>query len=247
MTRQNKLQDPTEAAMSAIEEALRLDQPRQQQDGDDTAEPKLPSATRDDLNLDLRRDIAPPESAAKAERASPPPPRPAIAPDASRVANDDRRDSSTLVQAFSVRPSTRPTWIAALASLDPPNLGAVGPRVYGDGIRASRLLTVDFVHRTHLDIFPTYYPPVFTDWWLDDWISRVYGRTRTTRGPFSVLHHTGHSGTRYHVNRENERALVAEVERGQARIKMWLDLLASLRSERTFSRFKGAVRANAKS
>src|SRR5690349_18532139 len=122
MTRQNKLQDPTEAAMSAIEEALRLDQPK----GDDTAdtsELKLPSTADSDLKLALPRvEAAPPKTptarpetarpeTAKAEAAEPaPPPRPAIAPDTSRVANDDRRDSSSLVQAFSVRPSGKPYW-----------------------------------------------------------------------------------------------------------------------------------------
>ena len=51
MTRQNKLQDPTEAAMSAIEEALRLDQSK----GDDaTGDPemKLPAAADSDLKVE---------------------------------------------------------------------------------------------------------------------------------------------------------------------------------------------------
>ncbi len=49
--------------------------------------------------------------------------------------------------------------VGALRAMRPPNLGVVGPRVYGDGGRASRLLTVDLVHRTHLTIFHEYYPP----------------------------------------------------------------------------------------
>jgi hypothetical protein len=24
-----------------------------------------------------------------------------------------------------------------------------------------------------------YYPPVLSDWWMDDWISLVYGKVRT--------------------------------------------------------------------
>ena len=36
-----------------------------------------------------------------------------------------------------------------------------------------KILTHDFVHRTHLEIFEHYYPPVFSDWWMDDWISKV--------------------------------------------------------------------------
>ena len=36
-----------------------------------------------------------------------------------------------------------------------------------------QILTHDFVHRTHKHIFQTYYPVVLTDWWMDDWISKV--------------------------------------------------------------------------
>ena len=37
-----------------------------------------------------------------------------------------------------------------------------------------------------------YYPPELTDWWMDDWISLVYGKTRTFKARnASVIHHTG--------------------------------------------------------
>ena len=42
--------------------------------------------------------------------------------------------------------------VTALRDLRPPNLGVVGPKVYGDGIRGGAT-TLDVVHRTHLDIF----------------------------------------------------------------------------------------------
>ena len=63
-----------------------------------------------------------------------------------------------------------------LCSLGPP-YGVVGPveSVRGD------ILTHDFVHAMHLDIFPDYYPLHLTDWWLDDWISKVYGPSRSYR------------------------------------------------------------------
>ena len=35
------------------------------------------------------------------------------------------------------------------------------------------ILTHDFVHRTHVDIFGFYYPRVFTDWFADDWITGI--------------------------------------------------------------------------
>jgi hypothetical protein len=48
--------------------------------------------------------------------------------------------------------------VGALRALSPPNVGVVGPKVYGDGIRGGAT-TLDVVHRTHLDIFADYYPP----------------------------------------------------------------------------------------
>ena len=37
-----------------------------------------------------------------------------------------------------------------------------------------------------------YYPPELTDWWMDDWISLVYGMSRTFKAAdVRVLHHTG--------------------------------------------------------
>ena len=37
-----------------------------------------------------------------------------------------------------------------------------------------------------------YYPPQLTDWWMDDWISLVYGMSRTFKArDVTVVHHTG--------------------------------------------------------
>jgi hypothetical protein len=59
--------------------------------------------------------------------------------------------------------------------------GAVGPRCDQGN---TMILTHDFTHRLHHEIFPLHYPSTLNDWWMDDWISRVYGRRRTAR-----LHH----------------------------------------------------------
>ena len=61
--------------------------------------------------------------------------------------------------------------VSALSGLSPPNLGVVGP-VCAQGNQA--ILTHDFVHVTHWRIFGYYYPPVLDNWWIDDWITRVY-------------------------------------------------------------------------
>lgn len=63
-----------------------------------------------------------------------------------------------------------------LCSLGPP-YGVVGPV---ESVRRD-ILTHDFVHAMHLDIFGEYYPTNLTDWWLDDWISKVYGPARSYR------------------------------------------------------------------
>ena len=42
------------------------------------------------------------------------------------------------------------------------------------------ILNHDFTARLHMDIFGmNYYPPELVDWWMDDWISSVYGDGRT--------------------------------------------------------------------
>lgn len=44
------------------------------------------------------------------------------------------------------------------------------------------MLTHDFVNRVHMEIFNMqYYPPELKDWWMDDWISRVYGHRRVLK------------------------------------------------------------------
>jgi hypothetical protein len=65
-------------------------------------------------------------------------------------------------------------WITLAAahlqnSYDPPNVGVVGPECAAGN---TMILTHDFVHATHMEIFRGYYyPTVFRNWYLDDWIS----------------------------------------------------------------------------
>lgn len=98
------------------------------------------------------------------------------------------------------------------------NVGVVGP-VCNEG--NVNILTHDLVHRTHLSIFRTYYPPVFTDWYMDDWMSAVYGRARTKKGPFRVTHHIGQHSTRYEVDQSHRLALERELARGRHAIDAW--------------------------
>ncbi len=98
-------------------------------------------------------------------------------------------------------PQWTETLVEALHSFDPPLVGVAGP-VHRGGNEV--ILTYDFVHRTHIDIFGYYYPRLFTDWWADDWITSVYGEERTVKVPGVRLKHTQEAGQRYQVQYDNE-------------------------------------------
>tara|TARA_B110000090_G_scaffold7060_3_gene7369 strand:- start:28195 stop:32406 length:4212 start_codon:yes stop_codon:yes gene_type:complete len=109
---------------------------------------------------------------------------------------------------------------AKLATYDPPNVGMVGPNCR-EGNTA--IMTHDMVHRTHLDIFEHYYPDVFSAWWVDDWISKVYGPQRSTKMmDWTVKHHTHKHGTRYTVQHHEAQLLQGELEKGAAKIAKWV-------------------------
>merc|ERR1712167_385355 len=68
-----------------------------------------------------------------------------------------------------------------------------------------------------------YYPPKLVDWWMDDWISRVYGSTRTWRASrHDVAHHTHAHGQRYSVDKSNKNALEGLVNKGAQKISKWM-------------------------
>lgn len=68
-----------------------------------------------------------------------------------------------------------------------------------------------------------YYPPELTDWWMDDWISFVYGYSRTFKAiSHPVLHHTGAHGQRYDVDRSNENLLESLITKGHNRILSYM-------------------------
>jgi hypothetical protein len=50
------------------------------------------------------------------------------------------------------------------------NIGVVGPY----DINNSSILTQSFVHKSHLKIFKTYFPVEIINWYIDDWITKVY-------------------------------------------------------------------------
>ena len=93
--------------------------------------------------------------------------------DAMMAAYRDRRDFFYRVNDDTVMTSSNWThiFISELCKMDPPLLGVVGPTHRGGN---TGILTYDFVHRTHIDIFGYYYPRKFKTWYADTWITRVY-------------------------------------------------------------------------
>jgi len=110
-------------------------------------------------------------------------------------------------------------FINVLQAFSPPFRGVVGPTCKQGNYA---ILTHDFVHRSHLDIFSTHYPPELTDWWLDDWITSVYGDSNTKKlTEVQVKHHV--LVTRYEVRREAEKFLNPLLEQGRLRLLHFLN------------------------
>lgn len=110
-------------------------------------------------------------------------------------------------------PWTTP-FIQTLASFQPPYTGVVGPTCHQGN---PTILTHDFVHKSHLEIFEFHYPHELTDWWLDDWISSVYGEPNTKKlENVEVNHHV--LVTRYNVKSENGEKWSGLVQNGKNRL-----------------------------
>src|SRR3954447_17930471 len=122
MATQPKAQDPTAAALSAIEEALNLAPIAEPAPKKTTPEPsKAQAATPAQARADVRQrddadakapDVRAPDAKAPEPRKSPEP-KSAAAPAA---ANDDRRSVGQILQAMQVRSNPAPLALAALAS-----------------------------------------------------------------------------------------------------------------------------------
>jgi len=124
-----------------------------------------------------------------------------------------------------------PGWITlatrSLQSFSPPNVGVVGPTCRQGN---TRILTHDFVHApSHYSMFETYYPQEFDNWFVDDWITRVYGGERTRKlQEWEVLHFTKRS--RYTPAKYQGQYLENAIKEGSKKVgnfvlekKEWLD------------------------
>jgi hypothetical protein len=102
--------------------------------------------------------------------------------------NDDSRypDRSDWLEVF----------IDDLQKRSPPNVGVVGPTCLEGN---TGILTHDFVHRTHYEIFGFHYPRFFIKWFADDWITFVYGKKYTKKLAAILVRHTELYGQRYDI------------------------------------------------
>lgn len=112
--------------------------------------------------------------------------------------------------------------VETLQGHQPPNFGVAGPTSRNDN---QEVFTHDMVHRTHLDVFNgLYYPLTLADWWMDDWITRVYGfphSKHASRVPDAqIVHHVG--AKRYHVDPLNSHLLREEVALGKRIVQQYL-------------------------
>ena len=90
------------------------------------------------------------------------------------------------------------------------NIGVVGPKT----LRGKReILTLDFTHRTHIDIFGFYYPYELKNWCVDDEITYIYGARTVTLDKWVALHVV--NPTRYDVFRPSEKLYGSIMEKGR--------------------------------
>jgi hypothetical protein len=88
------------------------------------------------------------------------------------------------------------TFIDVLAQQNPPFVGVVGPTC---GIEPADIISHDFVHRTHIEIFGYYYPRAYADWFADTWITYVYKPGLSVKLRDVIVDHTEVMGRRYHI------------------------------------------------
>ena len=120
-----------------------------------------------------------------------------------------------------------PRWatlgIRGLQNMKISNVGVLGPLTYND---RPDIFTHDMTSRTHLEIFNgKYYPTVFSDWYIDDWISSIYGKDLGIRVQnFHILHHEYDDSKEMHYvpDVQSEMHLKPQIKVAKQLIKQWV-------------------------
>jgi hypothetical protein len=103
--------------------------------------------------------------------------------------------------------------VKKLKSYRPQNVGVVGPTVKEGN---TNILVFDFVHRTHIYLFGTYYPTQLNNWWIDDWITNVYKPHNYAKLSKWKMKHVMKHGRRYSVNWKEKKSLADLVKKGKS-------------------------------
>jgi len=134
-----------------------------------------------------------------------------------RVNDDTRMHSGGWTEKF----------IATLENYDPPRVGVVGPNHSGGNVG---ILTYDFVHRTHIEIFGFYYPRIFTAWYADNWVTQVYSPQRSTKLADVHLTHTMALGRRYNLQSISYNAFAAQINTDKQTVSRYVITMKTRKS-----------------
>ena len=99
--------------------------------------------------------------------------------------------------------------VKGLANRFPPNFGLVGPQHIGD---SQKILTHNFVHKTHVDLFSFFYPRIYETWHGDEWITRVYSPNFMNEVRDAVVFHDIRDHIRYTPHRIPEEYMSKHVD-----------------------------------
>ena len=132
------------------------------------------------------------------------------------------------------------TFVRALEAMHPSMVGMVGPSENGMSpphayrhdephlslAQRHANMVVDFTHRTHHYIHRIHYPVVFTGWFTDGYINRLYMPLNLQRlHSAEIIHHAFE--TTYTIEGSRAIWMVHELERGTRRVNAFKHMLAA--------------------
>lgn len=101
-----------------------------------------------------------------------------------------------------------------------PGFGVVGPVEHDTGTVLHDTITQAVVHApTHFDVFGTFYPWTFLNWYSDNWLTEVYAEVpgAVHRSRDDIVHNSRPQGSaRYHIARQGH-LLMVELHKGKRR------------------------------
>ena len=112
-------------------------------------------------------------------------------------------------------------FIKTLQKFEPKNLGVVGPNHQGGNVA---ILTYDFIHKTHIEMFGFHYPRAFVNWAGDTWITLVYAPGKMEKLTNIQLKHTLEKGQRYKQVAWSSEKMKPILDSGKRQIERFVTL-----------------------